>query len=740
MRAVLLGIVLAATAATAPWVQAQMQTGTGIVSGGTGALGTVGAAGGVTGGPKTGPSTTVNLALPTAIVAPVVTTVVPSKGNAGPSAQTLTQPAAGAEVLAVAKPLTKAALAGTAGQPTVAGQTLATAQVITHSAAGTAVRENKDLDSSPQAIGSIYGDGIRAAKTGSSDASDVEAPETAAKAAPILGLRKNSGHTVNEPITVIKKDGTVHPLSYNPATPKVGFFQGLWNGVVNIPNKIRLVRKYMARVDTLVNEAITDDNLWWSINRLQTVSIQEGILRPANNVMVNRWDMGSALKNVKPEDFGESSLSAESRIKLFKRAMDLEEPTLQYQYAFAQNLHNLLHTMSHFLGWTFQERLLLTALKDKSAAMSIWAREEIRHGPVLESVYNGTREMDRPPLQQQGEAPRLPRIGGPFLGLSGMANRALAELAAASAYLTIKANSVEGSPTDHALDGIYRDEVYHYVIMSLVNKYALGQKSRFTRLFRIFRHDLDYRPPAPNDTVIHKSKFTSPLMMFEVAYALNAIDKRIDRFLKAMHPETAKELIGPTRLSQKELDADVAAGKIIPTKFFRMEQNSDLTKAEVDTLARRFPAWFDASERKVKASDIREVLDTYRQRSLTNPRYWLKRKGFKEMKGAEFAGRTVIERELSSEEGTALRLEFESPGTQPVATVVDYAGAGTTLWTARVENLSLLQVGAIMDAEKWEGLAQTLEAKKKDLSYEELMQKMGSNRTYQAAPIAVVHD
>ena len=477
------------------------------------------------------------------------------------------------------------------------------------------------------------------------------------EARPILGLRAGTGHLLAEPITITKKDGSVHPLSYDPSAPVAGSLRGAWSAVASMPEKIRNFRRFVGRVDELVNDAITDDNLWWSVNRLNTVTTQEGILRPSNNLLVNKWSMGSSLKEARPEDFRDSSLSMESRIKLFKVAMDLEEPTLQYQYAFAQNLHNLT-----------------------------------------------------------------------------------AELSAAAAYLTMKANTVKDSPTDQALDGIYRDEVYHYVIMSLVNKFALGQASRWTRLARIFRHSFDYRPPAPNDEVVHRRKLGSPLMALEVGYAFLAIDKRIDRFLKAMHPETAKELIGPTRLSQKALDADIAEGKLIPTKFFRMEQNSDLTKDEVETLAKRFPAWFDAGERKVKASDIREVLDTYRRRSLTNPRYWLKRKGFKVRKGPEFAGRTVIERELSPDEGTALRLEFQSPGAQPTATVVDYAGGGTTLWTAPVESLSLLQVGALMDAEKWEGFAQALEAKKQDLSYEELMRKMSNNRTYQADPIPVVHD
>lgn len=549
-------------------------------------------------------------------------------------------------------------------------------------------------------------------------------PESAGAPAPSLAPSART-----EPITAVDARGLTRQLSYDPAVPAEPLYKAGWRFLRELPERVRRIRRYRARVKELV-AGITDENLWWSINRLKALELQEGILRSDNRALVNQWPgAGAAVKKAAHEDFAESSLESESLMKLFKSAMDLEEPTLQYQYAFAQNLHNRLHRMSHFLGTTLQEHILAVALKGKTNQWSIWANEEVRHGPVLERVYNNARAPSQPPLTQQGEAPRLPRNDAQYLVLSGMANRSLAELFAASAYLTIKANAKPGSGVDVALDGLYRDEVYHYIIMAAVNRFVFGQ-GRWERLYRIVRHDYDYNPGAPEDKVIHRRTFMSPLAYWEVAYAIFSIDKRIDRFIKTqLNAEKAADLIGPTYVTDAELEASIARGEQTLTKPFRMEQNPHLSQEDVELLEKRMPAgWIDASERKISVADVNEVIETYRKTLLRNPEYWLRRKGFIRSDHAPAGARMMLVRHFPVDDGSkhpklhAIMLDFPRDGGSPVVRIGDS-------FRASLDELSMRQIGAIMDAEDL-GVIEKLGELKTDFTPQEIMDRVGKTPAY----------
>ncbi|MBI4423807.1 MAG: hypothetical protein HY554_08775 [Elusimicrobia bacterium] len=540
-----------------------------------------------------------------------------------------------------------------------------------------------------------------------------------------------------QPVTVTWPDGTVHPISYNPRQRRPFFLVRWWRAALGLPEQVRRIRRFARRVDASVNGEITDDNLWWSINRLAAMENQEGILRVNNRPLINAWDNAKALKDVSRADLAQSSLDDEAIMRVFKKAMDLEEPTIQYQFAFAQNLHPLIVRLAHFLGTTLQERVLVVALKGRQVNMSIWSDEEERHGPILEKLYERVQDPERPGLTQQGEAPRLPRVERTAkLALSNMGNRALAEMGAAAAYLTVRANAQAGSPLERAMEGIYRDEVYHYAIMQLVSKWALGQHSRFARLYRLLRHDLDYRVPPATDRVVHRG-LMPPLLLLEVIYVVNALDKRVDRFLRSIPEAKARAIVGPANVTDEAVAAAARRRENTVTLHARMEQNPDLTAKEVQTLSERFPGWIDASERALRASWIREVLSNYRRHSLAKPEYWMRKKGF--AKARQEGVRVVLERALEEEKGKFLVLDFAGPVADPVLRIEDREAGTRVLWQESLDRMSMLQIGAVMEAETL-GVLKELEEKREDLSYAELVRRLNKSSTYQAAPIPLIDD
>ncbi|MBI5200330.1 MAG: hypothetical protein HY925_01985 [Elusimicrobia bacterium] len=564
-------------------------------------------------------------------------------------------------------------------------------------------------------VNSVAGGVIRAFGTAASE------QEVAGAAA-----AHESGLAHPESPTVVDKNGHEHPVSYLAGARQESLASIVVRGIRELPEKLLRIRRFAARVDDLL-EGVTDEQLSWSFNRLDALVSQEGILRSDNTGLINKWTDREQLKNVSHADFAESSIEPVSVMKMFKATMDMEQPTLQYQYAFAQSLHNRMPRMSHFLGTTFQERVLQVALKGKPGQMAIWSNEEVRHGPILEAVYNHARFPGMAKLEQQGAAPRLPRAGTEYVAKSGMSNRSLAELGASGAYLTLKANAIAGSPTDKAMDGVYRDEVYHHVIMSAVNRFVLGYQSRWKRLYLIFRHDLDFRPHGPNDRVRHYRRPFSPLMVLEYAYAMNQVDKRVNRFLDTLNPEEARRIIGPYYRTDAQVQQAVDAGEHSWTKLFPMEVNPALTKADVEKLIQRQPRNFSMERRAVKASELKEVLDGYRATSLNNPNYWLRKKGFTEIDEGTLT-RTI--------EGGSIALQFGAKG-GPQAAIFD--SNDVPRWSDWIGSMSFPQIGALIDAESIADVRK-IQAAGADLDFAELLKRLSNNPAYQKDPIALIRD
>lgn len=253
---------------------------------------------------------------------------------------------------------------------------------------------------------------------------------------------------VDGSLTVRDADGNERLLTYNPDDPshKPPLWKLVLQALRNAKDKREKLKKFRQRAkDILAN--VTDEELMWSLGRIPKLVRQEGILREDNNALVNQWPQGAAIHEVKPEDFASSSLDEQSLIRVFLMAMEPELPADRSGWTAAGDLHEALPAVAHFMGSTLQERVLAVALRGRAPERSVWIREEMRHAETLAKIRNNSRSPGRPAITAQGIAPREPKPTT-YSARSMMANRALAELAASFAYLTLRANATEGSATD----------------------------------------------------------------------------------------------------------------------------------------------------------------------------------------------------------------------------------------------------------------------------------------------------
>ncbi len=531
-------------------------------------------------------------------------------------------------------------------------------------------------------------------------------------------------------------NGVVRPLAYNPALGVRPLWKEAWDSVRHLPSRLASVIEYARRVRASL-DAISDEDLRWSLDRFGAFENQEGILRRGNRELVHDWKPWTApnLPSVAPDDFAGASLSRVSLRKIFKQAMDREEPTRAYQYTSAMNLHNYLPRVAHFMGVTMQERVIAVALKGEPPQRSVWAAEEERHGNILETVYNLSREPGQPELREQGIAPTSPQAGERS-ARSMLANRALAEIGAATGYLVLKSNARRGSPTDLALEGIFRDEVYHYVLMDAARKWGFGIRSRWSRLANTARYYFDNPLPAAVDAAVHERSGFSPLAVFEVAYAFYQIDKRVDRFLLTIPDEAGRRAIGKVYRHEAEVRAAIARGEHSWTDPFSMEANPEMSAADVAELSRRFPGRFNASRRFLRADAIRGIVARYRA-SLGSPSYWMRKKGFR-IVSEPGANATSLERTVGSGEDTASVHLLFKPG-EPVFAAIRVGAERRVLYVGPLSGMSMRQLGAIFSAEGARSLAD-FEALKTDYTPSEIAGRLLDNPLYRANPIPVLED
>lgn len=531
------------------------------------------------------------------------------------------------------------------------------------------------------------------------------------------------------PLYVIE-DGIKKPLGYNPAIPTQSLWKDALDWILHFPTKIGRVFKYMNRVKEHLNE-ITDEDLGWSLNRFDVFENQEGILRLSNRELVHNWRnwTGPNLKIVMPDDFKDSSVSRISVRKVFKTAMDKEEPTRGYQYTSSMNLHNYMPRVAHFMGVTMQERIAAVALTGHAPEMSVWAAEEERHGNIMESVYNLSREPGQPKLGEQGIAVTSPKPGE-YSMRSMIANRSLAEIGAATGYVMIKSNARKGSPADLSLEGIFRDEVYHYVLMNAARKWGLGITGRWARIWNLVRHSFDNPLPPAIDSIKDERGGFSPLVLFEIAYAFYQVDKRVERYLDAVPDEIGKKFVGKVYKTEIEARAAISRGEHTWTDPFPMEVNPEMSAHDVRELERRFSGRFSSKNRRLKSSTITDVIANYRK-NLDSWSYWMRKKGFKKESEAE-GGWVHLSRTVGQGEDSLMYNLFFRPGDRPRMKIET---ARHTVYDGSIDGISMLRLGRIFGAngaaaltEGWEGIA-------KDLTPKEIVTRFLNNPEYQAEPI-----
>jgi hypothetical protein len=543
--------------------------------------------------------------------------------------------------------------------------------------------------------------------------------------------------------------------SYFPGTP-----DPMWRDMAaylkDVPGALASWREYKSRVKTLLNN-ITDEQLDWALGRrLEELAANPGIVDPVRLRLVNAWSKFAAAIAEGPShrDFDGSSLSPTSLMKIFTGAFDREASIVQYQFVSAQVLNNYLPLTSRFMGIALHTRIIYAALGyDVSHAVSIWAAEEARHASTGATLYNLTRTPDQPELKPQSIASRAPVISAKAAE-SMMAGRTLAELAAATAYVTLMCNAKDASPTFKAFEGMNEDEVYHDLIMSVVNLVAYGTDTTFKRFASILRHSM-FGGEKATDKIEHRHKGYSPLALMEMAYSLKQIDRRVQRYLDKLLStpegrETMERLVGPRYLTEEASQEAIARGDIIPAVQAHQFMSADMSSEAAAELQLRFPETYGKDRplpgaepkrrflRKGKSSEpltremkreldvrvIQDVLGRFRTETIPNPTYWKNEAKFTELTHDE--GSTTLGRALS--DGGSLTLRF-SEGQQPVATLSDVAGH--VQFEASLDALSLPQIGALRRAEDVSSMVRDLEASKNqtDLKPDDLIRRMGPNPT-----------
>ncbi len=538
----------------------------------------------------------------------------------------------------------------------------------------------------------------------------------------------------------VGKGGKEVELAYNPFTERehagITYIRALLS-----PKENRRIRAEFKRFKKRVNDImaqVTDKDLMWSFSRLDKVRLLEGISRHDGTPLVNMWHRGPMVANVAPSDFDDSTIPREDLALLFKAAMDIELPASMYSFASAAPLHDYFHDIAHFMGSTLSERVTASALHgngNKRHETAVWSQEEERHGPVLDAIYNGIKVEGEPVLHAQLSYPIVREVSAKG-AKQMMLRREFAEIVAGTAYLVLKGNAKPDSSADLALDGIFRDELYHSILMQAGVKAAYNP-SRLGNIFMILHNAYQARGDTATDEVRYRTP--EPLLLLEVAYAFMAMEKRIHQFMKRFSLEDLRKAVGPVYATEKELQDAVDRGEHARTRHYEVEQNPDLSEADVAALVKRFPGRFDLANRNIRESELVKILDAYKANHLSRPSYWLERKDFKDVASSD--GSRVLERKY--EDGSSLTLTFPKTGGLPWVKMD--TGMFIT-FDQSMADMTFREVGALMASNSAESFAKgrdaapDLERTDKRAWFTELVLNLSSRKTYQAAPLTIVRD
>ncbi len=538
----------------------------------------------------------------------------------------------------------------------------------------------------------------------------------------------------------VGKGGKEVALAYNPFTERenagITYIRALLS-----PKENRRIRAEFKRFKKRINDImaqVTDKDLMWSFSRLDKVRLLEGISRHDGTPLVNLWPHGTKTSQVDPSDFDDSTIPREDLALLFKAAMDIELPASMYSFASAAPLHDYFHDIAHFMGSTLSERVTASALHGngkKRHETAVWSQEEERHGHVLDAVYNGIKVEGEPVLHAQLSYPIVRDVTAKG-AKQMMLRREFAEIVAGTAYLVLKGNAKPDSNADKALDGIFRDELYHSILMQAGVKAAYNP-SRFGNVVMILHNALLARGDTATDEV--RYRVPEPLLVLETAYAFMAMEKRIHQFMKQFSIEDLRKAVGPVYATEEALQAAVDRGEHARTRHYEVEQNPDLSEAEVAALVKRFPDRFDLANRNIRESELVKILDLYKSNHLARPTYWLDRKDFKDV--ATTDGARVLERKYT--DGSSLTLTFTKAGELPWVKM----DTGVLLTFDRsMADMTFREIGALMASDSAQSFAKgcdespDLERTDKRAWFTQLVLNLSSRKTYQAAPLTIVRD
>ncbi len=369
----------------------------------------------------------------------------------------------------------------------------------------------------------------------------------------------------------------------------VSRFKEVMKGVLNLP-------KVYTRMSELIKkemQAETLDQYLWSFSGFHH---QPQIA----NYRQRAWNKVS-LSEIEPSMVKE--MSVEEFVKILIFSMEVEDPTIDYQYESGKAFQKLLPRLGRFMG---KDEFQKQASEENGfkACESAWCAEEIRHGNIFANIVERLTGK-KPSRDNPNQA--VPYGSDIESALKHLGTRQTYEWNASSAYFLLLAHST--GALHEAIANVMRDEVKHLTIMSAANDYIYGNRPwhRFGRLAKNAVKALWQQ----KDSRSTGSSVKDPAILLAGAMSHLIVEYRIRQYLRTLPLQTLEKIFD----AQSELPPLAFAG-ITPEELVKREEErqrllEDRRNLSMWTPSQRKEALQQRRFEEEHAEAIQEIIRVY---------------------------------------------------------------------------------------------------------------------------------